>query len=613
MSPSPEIEALDPTGSVQNQSFAINAQTCTLRRNSQLHGGVLLDGVKKYVIPIYQRPYSWTDGQIKKFISDIFVSYWGSDATSLVREPMFIGTMQLSTPNEGNEQQIIDGQQRLTTFLLLIKALQLRFSQCAELHAITLDWLTTKVNNGKQQSYMESVLSNDLAGCEDQLNPYLRNARFIAEIMGGMVDSIDGEEVVKFDIDDFIEYLVSHVYFVVIETRAGLTKTLQIFNAINTTGLDLNGGDIFKIKMYEYLTKIGKHDETAFNDISALYKKIDDYNAERKEHFIGIHDVLRIYQYVLIAKFELPNALYAIGADTFFERLFDTLLQVNQWEYFRNNASRVALAIEDLDSIIEARYEWQCKDYASVEDACAMHFIWWSRYSRYWILNFVFLYRFRADENHWEKLLVFNRQLSKLYFIYSIRFQKSVNEMHTFTYSLVKAIIHKPFEEVMERINKKIGKLGNHKGWYDLEHTLNGNIAHNSKMKNLLCRLSAMLEEDYRATDQAKIHEIRSKLFDSPIDIEHIQSYHDKDGKVRQDIWDAWGVNINSLGNLMVLEQKINRSISNNPYNIKMASYTGSQFLVVTNHVAAYQQWNLQNCLDRKTKEINKIVNYLFQ
>lgn len=593
------------------QNFAINATTSTLKYNSQNNGATILKGNIKYVIPIYQRPYSWTDTQIKKFLSDLFISYWGNDGIEIIKEPMFIGTMQLTIANENNTQEIIDGQQRLTTLLILLKVLKNKFKDCTELNHISLNWLTTNVSSGKQQSYLEEVLNDGLINTPNPLNPYLNNLLLIQEYIESKTIS-NGNDSLIFEIEDFIKYLLSEVYFVVIETRAGITKTLQIFNAINTTGLDLNGGDIFKIKMYEYLTTKKKKSENVFDEISALYKKIDDYNAERKRYYANINDILRIYQYILIARHNLPNVLYSIGSDTFFERLFDTIFNTNQWEHFKNNVSRVELSIDDLDKIIEVRYEWEKKDYFSVEDACSMHFIWYSRYSKYWILNFIILYTLNMEEDYWEKSLIFNRQLSKLYFIYSIRYQKAVNEIHTFTYSLIKTMVDKSFEDIIKLINNKIGTLESHKGWYDLEDTLNGNITYNSKTKNLICRLSAMIEEDYKSTEKDKVDSIQNKLFNSPVDIEHIQSYHDKDGKIRESIWKEWGVNINSLGNLMILEQNINRSIGNDFYTSKIKKYPKSEFKIVRSQSENYADWSLHNCIERKDKEVRKVLDYLF-
>lgn len=592
------------------KTFSIQAKTCTLRQNSQEGNATILNSGTKYVIPIYQRPYSWSDDQIRKFISDLFTSFWGNDGES-GEEPMFIGTMQLTVEDKNNEKEIIDGQQRLTTFLLLLKVLKTKFPYCHQLKDLQFDWLSTRVNNGIQQIYLEAVINNDLTFNNETQNTYLRNTFLIQELLEEELKDEAGQPV-PFDIDRFIQHLFSNVYFVVIETRAGLSKTLQIFNAINTTGLDLNGGDIFKIRMYEYLRDKKGQDETAFDKINQLYRTIDECNAAIKYNATDIRGILGIYQNILIAKYNLPVTLYSYGSDTFFERLFDTIFNINQWEHFKKNVNNIELSIEDLEKIIKVRYEWENNGYQTGEDACAMHFIWWSRYSRYWNLTFIFLYKFHTEESYWNKMLLFTRQLSKLYIIYSIRFLKAINEMHTFTYHLIYTIIHGSYEEVMQAINAKIGTLENHKGWGDLEQALTGDITYNTKIKNIICRLSAMLEEDYKTSDKEQIEKIRKHLFDSSIDIEHIQSYHDSNGEKREDIWNEWQENINSVGNLMILEQEINRSISNNPYSIKINRYPESNFAIVRNQPAQYPEWDMEKCMERKHKESQKILEYIF-
>jgi uncharacterized protein with ParB-like and HNH nuclease domain len=121
------------------KTFSVTAKTCTLKYNSQKNGETIFGDNLKYIIPIYQRLYSWTDEQIRKFLSDIFLGYWGSDG-NIIKEPMFIGTMQLAEKDvERKEQQVIDGQQRLTTFLLLLKVLKMEFPNCKELESIDKD------------------------------------------------------------------------------------------------------------------------------------------------------------------------------------------------------------------------------------------------------------------------------------------------------------------------------------------------------------------------------------------------------------------------------------------------------------------------------------------
>src|SRR5690554_3861616 len=465
--------------------FSIKAKTCTLKYNSQEQKSTVLNKATKYVIPIYQRPYSWGMDNIQKLISDIFISYWGSDESvkNIVEEPMFIGTMQLSVINGNNEQEVIDGQQRLTTLMLMLKFLKFKYPNCSELNDLNIDILRTEVNNGEQQKNLEYALKSNFDGEIDFQNIYFENLKIISSTINSII-----EENEDFEIDRFVKYLLSNVYFVIIETNAGLSKTLQIFNVINTTGLDLNGGDLFKIRMYEYLTNKKKEDKSVFDEISRLYQKIDQKNIQTGWN-ADIRTMLSIYQYIIIAKYGLPTTLYHLGVDTFFDRLFDTLLNINQWEHFKNNVKKVELYLADIDKIIDVRYEWEEKFRSKVgfsaEDISAIHLIWWSRYSRYWNLIFVFLYVNKNEENSWNNMLYFTRQLNKLFFIYSIRFQKFINEiyyrkMHEITHSIVK----QSYNDTMEIINTAIGDIEKHN---NLNWAVSEQLTENAKRKNLIC------------------------------------------------------------------------------------------------------------------------------
>ena len=222
------------------------------------------------------------------------------------------------------------------------------------------------------------------------------------------------------------------------------------------------------------------------------------------------------------------------------------------------------------------------------------------------------MFKFK-DENELEsKLFVFIRQLSKLYNIYSIRFQKAINDIHRFNYSLVDTINKKSIEETIKFINNKIGTVETHnKGWYDLNWFIANNLTHNRKRKNIVCRLSAMLEEDYKSSDN--INKINKNLFYSDIDIEHIQSFNDKDIQERDNIKQEWGKELNSLGNLMVLESHINRSINNDPYKSKIKKYIDSRYEIVKKQVKDFPEWNLVKAKKRKQEEIEKLYTYIFE
>ena len=589
--------------------FSLDAKICTMKFNNANAQNIILAKNNKYIVPIYQRPYEWPDDKVKRFISDLFISFWGTTGHSS-SEPIFIGTMQLSKGNNSS-QEIIDGQQRITTLLLLFFVLKKIFPEEKELGEIDFSCLCTRVNAGKQQEYLEKMFAKKFEFSKEGANLYQVNATLIKEYVE---EQINDKE---FNCKKFIMHILSNVYFAVIETNAGLSKTLQIFNSINTLGLDLNGASIFKIRMYEYLRDVKNKDETIFENIDRLYRLIDDNNETLGWEASSMDEILQIYQFILIAKYKLPRTLYTYGKDTFFEQLFDTILKINTWEHFKSNAKKIDLSLEALEKIIEIRYEWENSSYETAEDACAEGLIDYSRYSRYTILKYIYLFSFKGQDDYFHNLMAFMRKLSKLYTIYTIRYQKVIGEIHTITYDLIGKILSGNNDSVMKFITKKIGTLNDHKdsgGWYDLEELLNGGILYNKKIKDIVCRLSAMLHEKYTSTQQEEIHEINGKLFHGnvSIDIEHIQSSNDENDNIREDIQALWGDDIDCIGNLMVLESDINRSISNKPYLKKIIKYDDSVFCVVKNQKKKYKKWDHEDCKKRKEDEVKAILKYLF-
>lgn len=72
-----------------------------------------------YVIPDYQREYVWTDKEVQQLLEDINEQIDGG-----ANREYFIGMVLVSPTDQKNHFEIIDGQQRLTTFFLLLCALR---------------------------------------------------------------------------------------------------------------------------------------------------------------------------------------------------------------------------------------------------------------------------------------------------------------------------------------------------------------------------------------------------------------------------------------------------------------------------------------------------------
>ena len=64
----------------------------------------------KYIIPLYQRAFAWTDKEIYQLIEDIY------DFTA---DRYYLGSLIVNV-NQDGVYEVIDGQQRLTALFLLL-------------------------------------------------------------------------------------------------------------------------------------------------------------------------------------------------------------------------------------------------------------------------------------------------------------------------------------------------------------------------------------------------------------------------------------------------------------------------------------------------------------
>src|SRR5260221_13528752 len=75
-----------------------------------------------YIVPDYQREYVWAEKEVEQLMQDIDEEFDVGD-----RREYFIGTVLVSPTQQKNHFEVIDGQQRLTTFFLLLCALKQMF------------------------------------------------------------------------------------------------------------------------------------------------------------------------------------------------------------------------------------------------------------------------------------------------------------------------------------------------------------------------------------------------------------------------------------------------------------------------------------------------------
>lgn len=573
--------------------FSIQTFTGTIGAGNK-NSHCLLNKHVNYVIPVYQRPYEWGEEQVSCLINDILNGYLGKDRNCKNPEPVFIGTMQLSKRKPISQQEyehdVVDGQQRITTLTIFLNELKKMFPACKSLNDLDFKWLKTHVSE-QQNKYLYNYLHTDI---KEPNNRYCCNAQIVVNTIDLFLQNQD--ESFIFDIDDFCKYLFNNVLFVVIETSAGLSKTIQIFNTINNTGLDLNGSDLFKIRMYEYLRDIKMEDETVFEKIQNVYNLVDIYNKKYEKSY-GMDTMLDLYKNILITKYDLNISLYSFGWETFFDRLFDSLLGINEKDNFKN-LNGLELSLDTLTKIIELKYEKDQYKYKHLETEFATKMIsWFSRYGRSKdLIVYPFLFFNKNEQNKFEQLERLIVVLNKYFFIHSIENSKQINRVNSFVAHLVKEIRNNSSEEIINKVKDQISLEDD--DW--LKGAIGRDLFEGSRWwKYLICGVSTFLKER-----GLKSNDLIDRIFYTGwFDIEHIHATADESLEIPSELQ-------NSIGNLTQLESDINRSIQDKPFSEKRKRYPESNYILIR-EIAMHDEWTIDDIKKRKEQETSAIFNYI--
>ncbi len=164
-------------------------------------------------IPLYQRPYKWTSKHVNQLFSDI--------TTFKDRSSYRLGTVVLH--KEGNKENIVDGQQRILTLLLTVKAL-IRYRK-ERLERNDLSEQLEKLN--------ETIIDPDFASNiskQNLYNNYLEISRIVS----------------RYDFTEHhIDFLLNKCEFVIFSLN-DISEAFQFFDSQNARGRDLEPHDLLK-------------------------------------------------------------------------------------------------------------------------------------------------------------------------------------------------------------------------------------------------------------------------------------------------------------------------------------------------------------------------------
>ncbi len=261
-----------------------------------------------YIVPDYQREYVWTDKEVQQLLDDIDEQIDGDS-----RREYFIGTVLVAPTTERGHFEVIDGQQRLTTFFLLLCALKQRFE--GEPQAQTLSSLicTSYTDSGGNVSttlkldpryeaageVMQKLV--DVNAAPQDVRVAVQSAGIPS--FGSLENLLAAYGTIHRYIDDNYDdlqklkkhwgYLANNVIF--IQISADVSSALKIFETINERGVGLNPMDLLKNLLFTNVR------QDQFTELKDQWKKITSPLEKAKEK------PLRFLRYFLIANYAIKN------------------------------------------------------------------------------------------------------------------------------------------------------------------------------------------------------------------------------------------------------------------------------------------------------------------
>jgi uncharacterized protein with ParB-like and HNH nuclease domain len=555
----------------------------TISVNKQTIEQFLLNARRKpFVIPEYQRPYSWTNEQIDTLFRDIW-EFTSNDGGTENDGTYFLGSI-VSYENEAGEQEIIDGQQRITSLFLLLRAIYTKLTVTDEKSPEAINFiskiepliwrtnkltgkvdyasilLTSKVISDSENEILKNILETGIIKDKAQDRYSLNYKQLLA-----LLEEKSKENALM--IYQFIYALLNQVIILPI-TADTQDTALTIFSTLNDRGLPLSDADIFKAKIYNNLSEKNKE------EFIEEWKELEEESSKISE---SIQQLFYYYMFYLRALEEDRKTTTPGLRKYYSNNKFEKLLKVDIMENLKKIltlweviANKVALEDEKWSQNIEI---------LKVLDILS------SYPNEFWKYPVVIYYLMYKDIEYFEeRFLIF---LRKLY----VELLKKYVESPTL--NAVKSNILK--------LNVEI--VNSSKPVFDFKSLDEEEIREKIKTPH---------SKAIRMILKTLAYEIQDELLPEKWEIEHILPVKWENSYDLRENEEVAREKIEHLGNKTPFEKKLNIIATNN-YFAKKKDYYVKSNIQMTKEIGNLKvdKWGLDQIVERDIRMTDKIIEIL--
>lgn len=389
---------------------------------------------EQYVIPAYQRPYSWEYDQCFQLYTDIMEAY-------KLKEEYFIGNIIIAKSDSNKDiLEVIDGQQRLTTLLLLIKVLHIFLKLNVLERLLELEnWdnsqkkprIKSDIFEAKDGLDLNLILKYEkedferrMEECKDKsgnIDERKCSNRFEINILY-FYYWLSHYNKTNDDINDFNTYFLKNVYLLPIELTGRTQdeaneKALIIFETINNRGMNLEDADIFKAKLYKKAKEIKEEDE--FIELWVKFKN----SCENLD--LNIDDVFRYYSHIVRGLEGITSSEKNLRE--FFNKEKSSPFNIKKYKEILNDLFKI---IEILEYINRNRIkENELAKWLQLIE------IYTNQYPKFAIVTYLFINNIVSDNDY----LFINFLKSLVRYVY---YQGSTSRVKFEIYTIIKQVCH---------------------------------------------------------------------------------------------------------------------------------------------------------------------------
>ena len=554
----------------------------------------LLLSEHQFVIPRFQREYSWEKKHYKEFLDDMLDCLIVNNGNIIVNQ-YFLGTMLFVGDCFESDQVeifVVDGQQRLTTITILFSALSDRFLQLGEekLSKQVFRYIMTENDDGEQIRIIKSKTHYPFFSFyiqdrkkEVPQEPNSEEEEAIKEAFEYLYNNLDeqtlraylkkrygSDEVDKLTYISILKAIRDQVLgttFVSISTKERKQANM-IFEILNAKGKNLTETDLIKNKIFEIVDDIEPADyaEEKWKVIKNILNTSDT----------GVGFV-QFYRHFWISKYK-KSSMNKLYDD------FKTIVKPKTKERYKlflqeiENTARLYIKIVDPKrSDFDNRKEY----FGVVQSLNAL-----TNYFNIVQVRIALIALLEAKENSLITLSQFKNivyYLDNFHFAYNAVGAKPTNKLETiYSRFAIKLRASNNKEDVKEIISDLIDQLDSiYISYSDFEDKFV--LLTYSKKEN-----PSNLKTKYAINKIACYYE-GSDVFDDEGSVEHILSETESDKNI-------------NIGNLILLERRLNQKADNLDYVAKTEIYRESTYKWVQSFLSNNAEWNNDKLTARSKK-----------